>query len=87
MILKRYDEEQCWSLYLSCVSNPFAEDISFEDFLKKYGTKTGPVEQGLNKKANKPGKTLNLQNQVLDAEKVLKGFVPPERKGVRANGH
>lgn len=79
-ILSQQDEEKCWSLYLSCVANPFSEEITFEDFLKKYGTKTEPTEQKLNKKGNKP-KKMNLQQQVLKAEKLLNGFVPPGKKG------
>lgn len=49
--------------------------------MSRYSTGGKPVEQGLNKKTNKPAKMLNLQQQVRNAEKILRGFVPPEQKG------
>lgn len=76
-ILSQYDEDRCWSLYLASVSNPFTEEMTFDDFLKKTRTPVSKVqkevEQGLNEK--------QMEVQLEKATKLLSGFIPPSERG------
>ncbi len=67
----------CWSLYLASAANPFAEQLTFNEFLDKTKvpktTDSQKVEPGLNDE--------QLQEQIEGADKILSGFVPPMKGG------
>ena len=73
IILEQEEEDRCFALYLSSVANPFAEQMTFDDFLQKAtGRRKGAAKQS----------TKTPAELVADAEKVLAGFTPPQREGV-----
>lgn len=81
-ILSQYDEDKCWSLYLSCLANPFSEQQSqtFKEFMNSFESKNEPVKTGTPRKI---GLTKSeVLKQVDEANKILDGFTPPEKKGV-----
>lgn len=78
MILSRYDEDLCWSLYCAYASNPLAELGSFEEFLSKYHTSTQTrnkdnAELGMNSQ--------QMKRQLDNATAILSGFKPPMKGG------
>lgn len=60
------------------MANPFMEDISFNDFLKRYRTTPGEEKVQDDYSMNKE----QLTAQVNKASNLLKGFVPPKKGGV-----
>ena len=68
-ILSQNEEELCWSLYLAAVSNPVVEVGSFDEFMKNSKPK----------KTSRQIKRVDLKTQVMKAEKMLSGFIPPSR--------
>lgn len=76
-ILNQYDEDKCWSLYLSCLANPFSEQQSqtFKEFMNSIESPDKPVTH----EPKKIGLTKSeVLKQVDEANKILSGFVPPE---------
>lgn len=69
-ILSQSEEEKCWALYLAVVSNPFAESVSFDEFMKRTKPKKAEAE------IKSFTKNSQLKGQVLKATKVLNGFKP-----------
>lgn len=66
-ILSQNEEDKCWSLYLAAVSNPMAEVGSFDEFMKNSKPKKNSLQI----------KRVDLKTQVMKAEKLLSGFIPP----------
>jgi hypothetical protein len=65
-----------WSLYLASVANPFAEQLTFNEFLEKTkAPKTAP------KKAETVLDGEQMKKQLDMADKILGGFVPPMEGG------
>lgn len=72
-ILSQSEEEKCWSLYLAVVSNPFAEAVSFDEFMKKTKPKKAKADlKNFTKKSE-------IEKQVFKATKILSGFKPPQK--------
>ena len=74
-ILSQSEEERCWLLYLAVVSNPFAEPVSFDEFMKRMKPENTKAKIG------SFTKTSQVEKQVLKAAKILKGFKPSGQQG------
>lgn len=76
-ILVQDNEEKQWDLYCAMMANPFTGDVgNFEEFKRRFNTskrKTESTEHAMN--------NAQIRQQVEKANRILNGFVPPEKGG------
>lgn len=78
-ILEQENEERQWDLYCAIAANPFAEDVgNFEDFKRSFRN-TSPNGKKETDQTEMNETRINLQ--VEEADKILKGFTPPQKGG------
>lgn len=78
-ILAQENEERQWDLYCAIAANPFVEDAgTFDDFKRSF--RNAPPDGKKETDQNEMNETrINLQ--VEEADKILKGFTPPQKGG------
>lgn len=78
-ILDQENEEKQWDLYCAITANPFVGDVGdFEDFKRSFGNDS-PNGKKETDQTEMNETRINLQ--VEEADKILKGFTPPQKGG------